>query len=140
MPRRQKKLPEITNWLNSNPIRMWRNKHFYTLEKLANLLETSRQVVYSWEQGKAYPRKQNITRLQEYTGITEDHLEEWHKSRPDVPAINLGVEESKPNKQRESLKEIRKKQLESNEVSEGLTNLFGEDKDEGEFLDYGAYI
>lgn len=87
-------MTQLGNWLNDNPLRVWRlkNKPKVTLLVVSIEIDCSIQSVINWENGSTLPRLASMRALARLMGTTQPHLDTawaaWNAARPKlkVPA------------------------------------------------------
>ncbi len=60
--------------MDYNNLKLFRKKHGYTQEQIAEKIGVSRQAVAKWEKGEALPDIENILALADIYGVTVDSL------------------------------------------------------------------
>lgn len=85
---------ELKEWVEKNPLRVWRKLSGYTIMEVAVMLDVSAITVTSWERGLTLPNNRNWVKLAEMmVGVSDwDHRHDettaewmrWHDSRPGV--------------------------------------------------------
>lgn len=60
--------------MDYNNLKLFRKKHGYTQEQVAEKIGVSRQAVAKWEKGEALPDIENILALADIYGVTVDAL------------------------------------------------------------------
>jgi transcriptional regulator with XRE-family HTH domain len=72
-------------WLESNPLRRWRDSQppeGWNRSVLARRLGVSPMAVGNWETGKRKPMVDAVAKIEELTGITAKQWMAWHKLKP----------------------------------------------------------
>jgi len=60
--------------LNVNPLKEWRESKKLSVDRIAQSVSVTRQIVYAWESGASCPNKQNMALLAHIMDITAEAL------------------------------------------------------------------
>jgi transcriptional regulator with XRE-family HTH domain len=77
----------ISDWIESNPLRLWRRAHNLSYERAARRLALSARTLWNLERGRAKPQPNTLNTLAiglevNYQRFTED-WDDWLAMRPE---------------------------------------------------------
>lgn len=80
---------KVRQWVERNPLRIWRKEHGLSLNNAAALLGVGMWSVHGWEAGSYIPNAQNMAKIVEITKI-EDMRDRWARWFEDGPESEVG--------------------------------------------------
>lgn len=75
---------ELREWVNRNPLRVWRREQGLSMRDVASLMGVSLASVESWEYGNAIPNDVNMSLLMRLTNIPDLPVQwnSWYREAP----------------------------------------------------------